>query len=146
MRRHGGSRGCVHERGGSGLRGVSSVKSGDEPFVPASRGAYPRVMDKDQHRDQDAWSPEEPIEIPIEDVLDLHPFAPRDILDVVDAYLEAAAETGFREVRLIHGKGTGFQRERVQELLARHALVESFRDAPPSRGPWGATVVVLRHS
>lgn len=97
----------------------------------------------DERNDQ---TPEEPVEIPIEDVLDLHPFAPREILDVVGAYLEAASEKGFREVRLIHGKGIGFQRDRVRELLARHPLVESFRDAPASRGHWGATIVVLRRS
>ncbi len=80
----------------------------------------------------------------IEDVIDLHGFAPREILDVVESYLEAAAEKGFREVRLIHGKGTGFQRRRVHELLARHPLVERFAEAPPSRGGWGATLVWLR--
>jgi DNA-nicking Smr family endonuclease len=94
--------------------------------------------------ERDGWMPEEPVEIPIEDVLDLHPFAPREMLDVVGAYLEAASEKGFREVRLIHGKGTGFQRDRVRDLLAQHPLVESFRDAPASRGHWGATLVVLR--
>ena len=96
-------------------------------------------MAEDEHFD-----PEEPIELPIEDFIDLHPFAPRDILDVVEAYLEAASEEGFVEVRIIHGKGTGFQRDRVQQLLARHPLVESFRDAPSTRGHWGATLVVLK--
>jgi dsDNA-specific endonuclease/ATPase MutS2 len=89
---------------------------------------------------------DEPVEIPIEECLDLHYFAPRDILDVVEAYLEAAAGKGFREVRLIHGKGIGFQRERVRELLSRHPLVEEYRDAAASRGHWGATVVKLRQA
>jgi dsDNA-specific endonuclease/ATPase MutS2 len=80
----------------------------------------------------------------IEDSIDLHGFRPRDVLSVVESYLEAAHEKGFREVRLIHGRGTGFQRARVQELLASHELVERFSDAPPSRGGWGATVVHLK--
>jgi len=80
----------------------------------------------------------------IEDAIDLHGFQPRDILSVVDSYLEAAAEKGLREVRLIHGRGKGFQRQRVQQLLAQHALVESFRDAPASRGGWGATIAWLK--
>ena len=87
---------------------------------------------------------DEPIEIPIEDFIDLHPFAPRDIPDVVDAYLEAATEKGFREVRVIHGRGTGFQKERVRKVLASHPLVEGFEEAPADRGGWGATVVFLR--
>ena len=82
--------------------------------------------------------------VPIEDAIDLHPFAPRDIPSVVEAYLEAAAEAGFSEVRLIHGRGIGVQRARVQQVLTGHPLVVSFRDAPPERGGLGATLVRLR--
>ena len=80
----------------------------------------------------------------IEEAIDLHGFQPRDIPSVVEEYLAAAQARGFREVRLIHGRGTGFQRQRVRELLARHALVERFADAPAYRGGWGATLVWLR--
>lgn len=83
-------------------------------------------------------------EIPIEDRLDLHAFLPRDVPEVVRDYLDAAAERGLREVRLIHGRGIGVQRERVREVLAAHPRVGSFHDAPPERGGWGATVVRLR--
>ena len=92
----------------------------------------------------DPTDEEEPAVVEIEDVIDLHGFQPRDVLSVVESYLEAAHEKGFREVRLIHGRGTGFQRARVHELLASHELVERFSDAPPSRGGWGATLVWLR--
>ncbi len=80
----------------------------------------------------------------IEDSIDLHGFQPRDIPSVVESYLEVAAEKGFDEVRLIHGRGKGVQRARVQELLGRHPLVQSFRDAPAARGGWGATIAVLK--
>ena len=86
----------------------------------------------------------EPVNLPIEDSLDLHAFAPRDVRPVVDEYLKEVAARGFREVRLVHGRGIGVQRASVQALLARHPLVERFFDAPPERGGWGATVVVLR--
>jgi dsDNA-specific endonuclease/ATPase MutS2 len=85
-----------------------------------------------------------PVEIPIEDALDLHPFQPRDVPDVVRDYVDAAAAKGLREVRVIHGRGIGLQRERVREVLAAHPLVESFADAAATRGHWGATVVQLR--
>ena len=87
---------------------------------------------------------DEPVRIPIEDSLDLHPFAPADVRSVVEEYLEAAHAQGFREVRLIHGRGTGVQRASVQALLAGHPLVERFFDAPPERGGWGATIAVLK--
>jgi len=79
--------------------------------------------------------------VPIEDSLDLHSFLPRDIPSVVAEYLEAAHEAGFREVRLIHGRGTGVQRGIVQAVLEKHRLVEAFWDAPESH--LGATIARL---
>jgi DNA-nicking Smr family endonuclease len=86
----------------------------------------------------------EPVSLPIEDTLDLHTFAPRDVRSVVDEYLRQAAARGFPEVRLIHGRGTGTQRAIVRSVLADHPAVLRFFDSPPERGGWGATVVVLR--
>jgi len=86
----------------------------------------------------------DPVILPIEDSLDLHAFAPRDVPSVVDEYLRQAAARGFREVRVIHGKGTGTQRAIVRRVLAAHPAVERFVDGPPERGGWGATVVVLK--
>ena len=86
----------------------------------------------------------EPVRIPIEDALDLHSFGPRDVASVVEEYLRAAHERGFREVRIIHGRGIGVQRSIVHAVLSRHLLVVSFADAPPARGGWGATLVRLR--
>jgi hypothetical protein len=117
-------------------------------FVPlggesGSSSGGSRQLQPDLEED-DEFDPEEPVEIPVEDCLDLHPFPPRDVPDVVASFLEAAHEKGFTEVRLIHGRGIGVQRERVQKLLARHPLVSGFHDAPPARGGWGATVAYLK--
>jgi hypothetical protein len=86
---------------------------------------------------------ETPVEIPVEDFIDLHPFPPRDVPEVVADYLEAARSAGFREVRLIHGRGIGVQRERVRNVLSKHPLVESFSDATADGGGWGATIAYL---
>ena len=91
-----------------------------------------------------ATEDDEPVSIPIEDAIDLHSFAPRDVISVVDEYLHAAREAGFQQVRLIHGRGKGVQRAAVQRLLGGHALVERFWDAPESH--LGATLVVLKGS
>jgi dsDNA-specific endonuclease/ATPase MutS2 len=96
--------------------------------------------------DEPEVDPEEPVILPVEEHLDLHPFSPKDVRDVVASYLEAALEAGFEEVRLIHGRGIGVQRESVRALLARHPNVLSFADAPPERGGWGATVVRLKRA
>jgi DNA-nicking Smr family endonuclease len=82
------------------------------------------------------------MQIPIEGVLDLHAFNPRDIKSVVEEYVRAAWERGLREVRLIHGRGRGIQRSIVQQALERHPLVVEFWDAPESH--LGATVARLR--
>lgn len=87
---------------------------------------------------------DEPVTIPIEDTLDLHPFRPKDIREVVAEYLEEARRAGFRQVRLIHGRGIGVQRESVRSLLAEIPFVEAFHDADGSGGGWGATVVLLK--
>ena len=85
----------------------------------------------------------ETIVIPIEESIDLHLFLPREIRDVVEGYIEAAIEKRFREVRLIHGRGKGVQRNRVQQILASHPGVERFTDAPAHQGGWGATIAWL---
>jgi dsDNA-specific endonuclease/ATPase MutS2 len=85
-----------------------------------------------------------PVDVPIEDALDLHYFVPREIPDVVVSYLEAAAAAGFREVRLIHGRGIGVQREQVRRVLEASPLVERFTLAPPERGGVGATIAWLK--
>ena len=90
--------------------------------------------------------PDEPGEdfvLPIEDFIDLHPFQPKEIRSVVESYLEAAARLGFTEVRLIHGRGVGVQRDAVRAVLTRNPLVRDFHDAPAERGGWGATVARL---
>lgn len=86
---------------------------------------------------------EEPVEFEFTDELDLHPFHPRDVADLVRAYLEHASAQGWTHVRIIHGKGIGAIRATVHRVLAAHPAVASFA-APTDRGSWGATSVVLR--
>ena len=86
--------------------------------------------------------PDDPVLIPIEAELDLHAFAPRDVPSVVSEYVTAAARAGFRDVRVIHGRGHGVQRGIVQAALDRHPCVEAFQDDTASH--LGATRVRLR--
>lgn len=88
--------------------------------------------------------PDEPVQFPIEDHIDLHTFRPGEVKDLMQDYLEAAFEKGFEEVRIIHGKGTGVLAEIVRSVLKKNSLVVSFRQADAAGGSWGATIAVLR--
>lgn len=85
-----------------------------------------------------------PVVLPIEDSIDLHAFSPRDIPSVVEEYIEQCLRAGIYEVRIIHGRGKGIQRQIVRSILEKHPQVLSFKDAPPESGGWGSTIVVLR--
>jgi len=93
---------------------------------------------------EDPEASDEPLVLPIEDSIDLHAFAPKDIPSVVESYLEAAFEAGLEEVRVIHGRGKGVQKERVRQVLARSEHVAHFEEATPDSGGFGATVVKLQ--
>jgi DNA-nicking Smr family endonuclease len=86
----------------------------------------------------------DPVVLPLEEVLDLHPFQPKEIRSVVEEYLTACRAAGFTTVRLIHGKGRGVQRESIRTLLSRLPYVQFFHDAPSEFGGWGATMVELK--
>ena len=83
---------------------------------------------------------DEAVELPIEDVFDLHPFQPAEVRDVASEYLREAHRRGFREVRLIHGRGRGVQRANVQAMLRGLPIVADFWDD----AHLGATVVRLK--
>ena len=83
----------------------------------------------------------DPVHVPIEREIDLHAFAPADIPSVVEEYVNAAAQAGLADVRLVHGRGRGIQRGIVQAALERHARVVRFWDDPSSH--LGATIAEL---
>jgi len=89
-------------------------------------------------------SGDEPIEIPIDGVLDLHAFRAEHVKDLVPEYLDECRRRGIYQVRIIHGKGTGALRRTVQSLLARNPHVASFKTADLGGGGWGATEVILK--
>jgi len=84
------------------------------------------------------------VPLPLDGTLDLHAFAAAVVRDLVPEWLEASRAAGLRELRIVHGKGTGALRRTVEAILARHPLVLSFRPAAEDGGGWGATLVSLR--
>jgi DNA-nicking Smr family endonuclease len=105
------------------------------------RGAF------DDGQEEEASLPVEEelvVAVPIEDSLDLHTFSPKEIKPLVEEYLYQCQRREFREVRIIHGRGTGTQRNIVRSLLARNPYVAEFKDSAPESGGWGATMVMLK--
>ena len=83
------------------------------------------------------------VKLNIEDVLDLHTFQPKDIPDLLEDYFTECLKAGIYSIRIIHGKGKGIQKRRVQGLLEKNSMVTTFKEAPPEAGGWGATLVEL---
>jgi DNA-nicking Smr family endonuclease len=110
-----------------------------------SKGRKPGSVDEGREAETSLPAAEELLVVlPIEDSLDLHTFSPKEITPLVEEYLHQCRLRDFREVRIIHGRGTGTQRTIVRSLLAKHPYVAEFRDAPPESGGWGATMVKLK--
>lgn len=102
-------------------------------------------FDSEEGRAIDLYNPfPEPVTLEIQDVFDLHTINPRDVRRVVEEYLHEAHARGFPVVRIIHGKGTGVQREIVRGILARTPYVLDWADAPPEAGGRGATIAHLK--
>ncbi len=94
--------------------------------------------DDDEMGDEGEWQ--------LGDELDLHTFSPRDVPSLIPDYLDECLARGYREVRIVHGKGRGTLRRIVHAALERHPGVESFVLAPETRGGWGATLVRLHQT
>jgi DNA-nicking Smr family endonuclease len=88
--------------------------------------------------------PDQPVQLPVDGVLDLHTFRPQDVKEIVPEYLEACRQRGILRVRVIHGKGIGNLRRTVHAILSKHPGVESFALAGEAFGGWGATIVHLK--
>jgi len=101
--------------------------------------SYNHTSNQNEKSHDDSFS--DIVELPVEDVLDLHSFPPKEIKFLVKDYLQEAYEFGFREVRIIHGKGIGVQREIVCSVAARDPHVQSVDQAPEGAGSWGATII-----
>ncbi|HET9887390.1 MAG TPA: Smr/MutS family protein, partial [bacterium] len=106
---------------------------------PVQRRPFEMMQDEDSQEDA-----AEPVEIPIDGVLDLHAFQPREVADLVNHYLDECRARGILHVRIIHGKGTGSLRELVRSILGKREDVVKHRLDSQTPSGWGATLVELR--
>jgi len=87
---------------------------------------------------------DEPVRLPIDGVLDLHAFSPKDVKGLVTEYIEECLRRGITDLRIIHGKGSGTLKRIVHSILEKNPHVAGFKDAGMGGGGWGATEVRLR--
>jgi dsDNA-specific endonuclease/ATPase MutS2 len=98
----------------------------------------------DSREPDDGGNGEDAIALDIGPELDLHTFRPDEVAELVPDYLDECVRLGLRQVRIVHGKGTGTLRRIVHAALDRHPAVDAYDLGGPGAGGWGATVVVLR--
>jgi DNA-nicking Smr family endonuclease len=84
-----------------------------------------------------------PVELPIDGILDLHTFNPKEVKDLVPDYIAACRQRNILQIRIIHGKGTGVLLRTVHAILGRSPEVAEFHLADSLSGGWGATIVTL---
>jgi len=84
------------------------------------------------------------VPLPVNGVLDLHPFKPSDIKHLIPDYLDECLSKEIYNVRIIHGKGKGILRRSVHAILESLDCVESYQTADLDSGSWGATLVTLQ--
>jgi len=107
-------------------------------------GANLKIQADEDESEVDEFNPfPEPVVIEFQDFIDLHSIPPRLVKTVVEDYIEQAHRRRVRQVRIIHGKGIGVQREMVRSILAKSKYVVTFQDAPAEAGGWGATIARL---
>jgi len=75
--------------------------------------------------------------------LDLHGLRSEEAIERADKFLSDSLLSGFDEVLIYHGIGTGKLAYGIREFLKTHPSVIDFSDAPANMGGFGATVVKL---
>ena len=102
-----------------------------------------RMIPNGRERETDPSREHGPVELPMDGVLDLHTFDPKEVKSLIPEYVAECRRRGVVQLRIIHGKGTGVLREIVLSALAKIPEVASFKPAEEQGGGWGATIVDL---
>ena len=73
--------------------------------------------------------------------LDLHGLRSDEAIEKLDKFLSDSLVSGFDEVLVYHGIGTGKLAFAVKEFLDTYPCIKSYCDAPPASGGFGAKII-----
>ncbi|MFN3839663.1 MAG: endonuclease MutS2 [Cyclobacteriaceae bacterium] len=107
-------------------------KSNSTPYAQNSSGIP--VAKLELHEKQAAFS----------SLLDVRGKRAEEVIPVLAQFLDTAVLLGYRELKILHGKGEGILRTVVRNELKKHDQVETYSDEHVDRGGAGITVVVLK--
>ncbi|MFO7866258.1 MAG: Smr/MutS family protein [Candidatus Aminicenantes bacterium] len=140
----------VRPEGVDAHTGLEDSKGRKDPkkvrrFLQAARAAFADIhLPNTSKGGMETPAHSDAVEVPIDGVLDLHAFPPREVKDLVPEYLRECRQRGIYHVRIIHGKGTGTLCRIVQSILDKNPDVIQYKTADSTGGGWGATELTLR--
>ncbi len=76
--------------------------------------------------------------------LDIRGQAPHLAILALEEYLDKAILANVKEVRIIHGKGTGVLKNQIHNSLKKLKYIEEFKHPEPEYGGLGTTIIILK--
>ena len=107
----------------------------DEIYLLEENNPYKEKAPRPKHSGREMKVAAMPMEV------DLRGMDSIEAISVMERYLDEAMRSGLKQVRVVHGKGTGVLRAAVQQALRKNKFVKKFRLGVYGEGEDGVTVV-----
>ena len=107
----------------------------DEIYLLENENPYKQKAARPAHSGREMKMAATPMEV------DLRGMDSIEAVSVMERYLDEAMRSGHKQVRIVHGKGTGVLRAAVQQSLRKNKFVKKFRLGVYGEGEDGVTIV-----
>ena len=106
----------------------------DEVYLLENDNPYKEKKPRPTHSGREMKMEAQPMEV------DLRGMDAVEAICVLERYMDSAMRAGLKQVRIIHGKGTGVLRNAVQQELRKNKFVKKFRLGVYGEGEDGVTI------
>ena len=106
----------------------------DEIYLLENENPYKQKAARPAHSGREMKMAATPMEV------DLRGMDSIEAISVLERYLDEAMRSGHKQVRIVHGKGTGVLRAAVQQALRKNKFVKKFRLGVYGEGEDGVTI------